>query len=298
MFMGFERHIGDENEKLVYDTLPVQQLQKQEQMQIEQLMQQLREEQREQRFCSGNIIVYLTMQLHSLYCRYAYENRKKEERSFDAWMIIMKTLLETTTRTTLSEYSFVLGMHEATLNRQMKEKCGYTFYQLQTISKISTACSLLHFPDLNISYISDYVGFNTVQDFYRVFQRVMGQTPREFQQHQICDQRIRFAKEKLIALTQYLYLHIHEPVSIQTVAKALDLKAYTLQQLIQQHYRCTFSQLVKTIKIQLAAALLKASKQPVTSIANTLGYGSFVTFQRQFKEIMGETPSSYRNINN
>ncbi len=294
MFMGFEQHKGDENEQLVYHTQPVQTLEKEEQVWVMQLMNQLLCETKEQRFCSENIIIYLTMQLHSLYCRFAFERRQMQEDAWDVWKVIVKILLETGDRTSLRDYAALLQLNERTLNQQIKKTCGYTFLQLQTISKISTACSLLHFPDLNLGYISDYLGFNNVQDFYRVFQRVMHQTPRTFQQQQICDQKIRFAREKLIACMQYLYLHIQEPLQIETAASALGMKAATLKQLIQQYYHCTFHQMVKMLKIKLAAALLCADSRSVTEVAAALGYGSLVTFQRQFKEIMGQTPTEYR----
>ena len=94
MFMGFERHEGDVNERLVYDTIPVQQLTGREQTRVAECFQQLLTEEQEQRFCSGNLIVYLTMQLHSLYCRYAFEHRQKQREALDVWQIIVKVLLE------------------------------------------------------------------------------------------------------------------------------------------------------------------------------------------------------------
>lgn len=294
MFMGFERHEGDVNEQLVYDTIPVQQLTGREQTRVAECFQQLLTEELEQRFCSGNLIVYLTMQLHSLYCRYAFEHRQKQREALDVWQIIVKVLLETGERTSLSDYTTAMQTHEATLNRQIKDACGYTFYQLQLISKISTACSLLHFPDLQLSYISDYLGFTSVQDFYRVFQRITHQTPREFQKRQIFDQKDLYAREKMVAVIQHLHVHIQEDLDLTCTAQVLDMKAHTLQQLIRQRFGCTFHQLVVRLKIMTAKALLAASDVSVTAVASALGYGSLVTFQRQFKEMTGRTPSGYR----
>ena len=47
------------------------------------------------------------------------------------------------------------------------------------------ACALLHFPDLSIQYISDCLGFNTVEDFHRVFKRYMQVSVREYQTENI-----------------------------------------------------------------------------------------------------------------
>lgn len=295
MFMGFERHEGDVNEQLVYDTVPMQRLNQREQALIEGILQQLLNEEQEQRFCSGNIILYLTMQLHSLYCRYAFERRQKPKQTPDVWQVIVKVMLETTKRSSLTDYSTAMGIHARTLDRQIKAACGYSFYQLQLISKVSTACSLLHFPDLNIGYISDYLGFNSLQDFYRVFSRITHQTPREFQERQIFNQKDFYAREKLIALFQYLYMHMQEQPSLSDAADALELRAHTLQQLIQERCGCSYRRLLMQLRVMTAAALLAATDGDVTEIANRLGYGSLVTMQRQFKEITGMTPSAYRH---
>ena len=71
----------------------------------------------------------------------------------------------------MEEYAKAAGMTTVTLNRKIVRRCGYTFFQLQKMGKIFNACALLHFPDLNIQYISDYLGFTNIEDFYRVFTR-------------------------------------------------------------------------------------------------------------------------------
>ena len=60
-------------------------------------------------------------------------------------------------------------MTAVTLNRHITKNCGYTFFQLQKMGKVFHACALLHFPDLDLQYISDYLGFTNLEDFCRVF---------------------------------------------------------------------------------------------------------------------------------
>ena len=68
-----------------------------------------------------------------------------------------------------------------TLNRHITKNCGYTFFQLQKMGKVFHACALLHFPDLDLQYISDYLGFTNLEDFCRVFKRYMKMSVREYQ---------------------------------------------------------------------------------------------------------------------
>lgn len=107
--------------------------------------------------------IYLAMQLHALYCRYAMERKKKEDPEKDCvWDVIQRVLLDTSKTVPMEEYAKAAGMTKVTLNRKIVRRCGYTFFQLQKMGKIFNACALLHFPDLNIQYISDYLGFTNI----------------------------------------------------------------------------------------------------------------------------------------
>lgn len=73
MYMSWEKHPGNANAKLVYDTKPVVRLKGSEKERIENLIHDLMEEQNSDRFERKNMIEYKTLELHAYFCRYAFE---------------------------------------------------------------------------------------------------------------------------------------------------------------------------------------------------------------------------------
>ena len=89
-------------------------------------------EEQEEKFLLYNMNIYLAMQLHALYCRYAMERKKKEDSEKDCvWDVIQRVLLDTSKTVPMEEYAKAAGMTTVTLNRKIVRRCGYTFFQLQ-----------------------------------------------------------------------------------------------------------------------------------------------------------------------
>jgi AraC-like DNA-binding protein len=57
----------------------------------------------------------------------------------------------------------------------------------------------------------------------------------------------------------------------------------------------SFTQFLNEIRIRNASRLLVQEDIPVSEVCYMVGYNSITNFNRQFKEIMGNTPNSYRN---
>ena len=72
-------------------------------------------------------------------------------------------------------------------------------------------CSLLHFEDLSISYITELLGFKNIPSFYRVFEKYIGKSPIEYREDNIVDNKRFFAmKDLYLKVIQYIYLHISQ----------------------------------------------------------------------------------------
>ena len=106
MYMSWEKHPGNANAKLVYDTKPVVRLTGREKTRTENLIQDLLEEQNSDRFERKNMIEYKTLELHAYFCRYAFEQIGEEEQGAEkerkAWDIILKIVLAAVSYTHLS----------------------------------------------------------------------------------------------------------------------------------------------------------------------------------------------------
>lgn len=129
MFLCFEKRQTRENEILMYGVQPILLLEGREQKRVERILEELLEEEREQRFSAQNISIYLAMQLHALYCRYAMEKRPKDpEKKQPVWNVIQRVLLDTSKTVSLEEYAREAEMSPVTLNRNIEKQCGYTFF--------------------------------------------------------------------------------------------------------------------------------------------------------------------------
>lgn len=296
MFLCFEQHEADENELLMYGVPPVLYLNEKEKKRVERVLEELLEETEEEKFLVQNIEIYLAMQLHALYCRYAMERRKYFEGQKDpVWSVIQRVILDTSKTVPLEEYAKAEGMTPVTLNRKIVRACGYTFFQLQKMGKVFNACALLHFPDLNTQYISDYLGFNNLEDFYRVFKRYMNVSVREYQTQNIGDGVQMHAEEEALQMLVYLLLNYQHPFEMSDMEEALGKKEHLIERRVKAAFGRTAQELLEEIRIRIACSYLTATEETITQISSDVGFGSISSFQRSFYKYMNQTPSEFKS---
>jgi AraC-like DNA-binding protein len=91
-------------------------------------------------------------------------------------------------------------------------------------------------------------------------------------------------------------------LTVSALADKMKMPEHRLRQLINQHlgYQ-NFSAFLNSYRIPAACQTLTDTGQlrlPIISIAMDLGYGSIGPFNRAFKQMMGSTPSDFRNNSN
>lgn len=303
MYMSWERHPQHANRMLVYDTCPVVTLAGEGKDQVERLAGDILAEERDRRFESRNMIAYKTLELHAYHCRYAFEaigkNRSIREtagvREEQVWKVIMRVLLGSSESFTLGEMAGYCGCKAAALNRGIKDACGYTFHQLHQMGKYINACALLHFPELDIAYISDILGYSSKQAFYRTFSQHCHMTPVEYRSRLWGDEEgSMWASSTAIRFLQYMHLHFYEELTIQSLCDKFYMKEYTAAAIFQNAFRMGFGELLGQIRVSYACAFLRSTEQTVLGIASLCGFESLSTFQRVFRRWMGQTPGEYR----
>jgi transcriptional regulator GlxA family with amidase domain len=85
-----------------------------------------------------------------------------------------------------------------------------------------------------------------------------------------------------------------EPLSIPRLAKL----AGTSQAHFIRTFRATFGETphryLQRRRVERAMFLLRATDRPVTDVCFDVGFGSLGTFSRTFHEIVGESPTTFR----
>ena len=99
--------------------------------------------------------------------------------------------------------------------------------------------------------------------------------------------------DALASIILYISEHFSEPLTRASVGAALGYSPSYISHTIERLRGVSFSDLINSLRIERAKALLKNSKMSALDIALECGFGSERSFYRAFKEITGATPKSY-----
>ena len=92
----------------------------------------------------------------------------------------------------------------------------------------------------------------------------------------------------------FIAKHYAEPITMQDAAKEIGYDYHYLSNLLQKSLRTTFRTLLNEYRISHARNLLLTGEGTISSVAVECGYDSLCSFNRNFKEITGTTPTEYR----
>jgi AraC-like DNA-binding protein len=106
---------------------------------------------------------------------------------------------------------------------------------------------------------------------------------------------------RLIALLEEEHICHKEGLTLAQLAARIGLPEYRLRKLIHEQlgYR-NFNALLHDYRIREACRQLSdpaLRRTPILTIALSVGYASINTFSRGFREVMGMTPSAWREAN-
>ncbi len=93
---------------------------------------------------------------------------------------------------------------------------------------------------------------------------------------------------------QYIDQKLYSPVTLEEVAAAVSVTPQYLTTIFREETGMTLYQYIRNRKIDEAKMLLLYSNEPITTIANALGFSSNAHFSASFKSVTGHTPSSFR----
>lgn len=88
--------------------------------------------------------------------------------------------------------------------------------------------------------------------------------------------------------------HYAESISMQDAAKEIGYDYHYLSNLLQKGMHTTFRTLLNEYRVSYAKYLLLTSQHSISQIAGECGYESLCSFNRNFKEQSGITPTAYR----
>lgn len=99
----------------------------------------------------------------------------------------------------------------------------------------------------------------------------------------------------VIQCIDYIYEHLHEPISTQDLAAHTHKNATYLCGLFKKEMNTTLGHFIRDKRIEAAENMLKYSDYSSVDIANYLSFNSHSHFISVFRKCTGLTPREYRN---
>lgn len=96
-------------------------------------------------------------------------------------------------------------------------------------------------------------------------------------------------------IMRYITTHAKEDLTLRQVASTLGYSYYHLSHIFSDHLGMSFPQFLNSTRINSSLSQLRDSSNSITDIAYSHGFSSVRSYNRNFKEIMGLTPTQYRS---
>lgn len=102
------------------------------------------------------------------------------------------------------------------------------------------------------------------------------------------------ALSALITLMDVDKIYQETSLTRTSLAQELKISEGLLSRLVSAHYNKSVPQLINSLRVKDAMALIAETDAPIQNIAEEAGFSSSATFNRVFKELTGKSPSDYR----
>ena len=98
----------------------------------------------------------------------------------------------------------------------------------------------------------------------------------------------------LTRLDAYITGNLHADLSVSALCRQFNIGRSKLYKTMGGYYGCGVEQLTRVLRVKKAKDLLETTTEPVSAIANLVGYSDYNYFIKVFKSEAGKTPNQYR----
>lgn len=100
--------------------------------------------------------------------------------------------------------------------------------------------------------------------------------------------------ESIYPAIQYIFAHYAEQIQIEQLCRVCSISQVHLRRLFSTHIGMSPLMFLQRIRISYACSELRSTAYAVLTIAERCGYGSLSSFNRQFRQLMHQSPTEYR----
>ncbi|MBU3803805.1 MAG: AraC family transcriptional regulator [Candidatus Cellulosilyticum pullistercoris] len=98
----------------------------------------------------------------------------------------------------------------------------------------------------------------------------------------------------IIKAEEYIHTHFREPITLEALAKYLNLNKSYLCTIFKKATKDSFCNYTNKVRIEESKKLLLNTNEPMIDIALAVGFSSASYFNTIFKKVEGKTPLEYR----
>ena len=92
----------------------------------------------------------------------------------------------------------------------------------------------------------------------------------------------------------FIHQHLAEPMSLEAVAKAVNVSPFHFCKLFKRATGLTFTDFVNRARVEKAKRMLMKPAARITEVAYDVGFQSLSHFNRSFRRIADESPTEFR----
>jgi AraC-like DNA-binding protein len=101
--------------------------------------------------------------------------------------------------------------------------------------------------------------------------------------------------KRLERILAFIAQNFNRPdLSCREVAQVEGMQQAAFSRLFERHIKCTCVEYINHLKIYKACQLLTETELNITTIGLEVGYDTLSTFNRNFRQLVGKTPSAFR----
>lgn len=96
---------------------------------------------------------------------------------------------------------------------------------------------------------------------------------------------------------KYILNHYQQELNLESLAKVINISPKYLSELFIREENIGISKYLKQVRLKKAQELLQNSQHSIREISELVGFNNYSYFIRNFREIFGMTPDTYRKTN-
>ena len=103
-------------------------------------------------------------------------------------------------------------------------------------------------------------------------------------------------ESRILKVCNYIHEHYKDQLQIEELANLINMNNSAFCRFFKNTLGKTVIQYINELRITYICNQLQNTREPIYQLAFDTGYSSIAHFNRQFKKIMGRTPSQYKNL--